>query len=211
MPAVPSLETTGAFVAVALVLAYAPGPDNVFVLMQSMARGARAGMLVVLGLCTGLCLHTAAVALGLAAVFAASALAFTILKVVGAAYLAYLAWQAYRAPARSLAEGRAETIAPRALYLRGVVMNLTNPKVLLFFLALLPQFVDPARGPVAPQIVWFGGCFIAATVVAFGSIALLAGAVGARLQRSERGQRLLHRASALVFAGLAVRLLTAVR
>jgi threonine/homoserine/homoserine lactone efflux protein len=207
----PSSETTTGFLAVALLLAFAPGPDNVFVLLQSMARGARAGMLVVLGLCTGLCFHTAAVALGLAAVFAASALAFTVLKVVGAAYLAWLAWQALRAPAQPIGREGAPPVPARALYLRGVAMNLTNPKVLLFFLALLPQFVDPARGAVAPQILWLGACFIAATVVAFGSIAVLAGAIGERLQRSERAQRVLHRASALVFAGLAVRLLAASR
>src|SRR5690606_22978683 len=96
----PSIETTSGFFIVALVLGITPGPDNVFVLMQSIASGKRAGLLVVAGLCAGLCMHTAAVALGLAAIISASPTAFTVLKVVGAAYLAYLAWQAFRAPAR---------------------------------------------------------------------------------------------------------------
>src|SRR5574337_1879284 len=93
-----SIETTATFFAVSVLLGAAPGPDNLFVLMQSAVRGRRAGMLVVLGLCTGLLGHTAAVAVGLAAVFAASATAFTLLKFVGAAYLAWLAWQALTAP-----------------------------------------------------------------------------------------------------------------
>ena len=90
----PSLDTLLAFLATALVLGFTPGPDNLFVLMQSATHGRRAGLLVTLGLCTGLLAHTAAVALGLAAVLAASATAFTMLKLAGAAYLLYLAWGA---------------------------------------------------------------------------------------------------------------------
>jgi threonine/homoserine/homoserine lactone efflux protein len=166
---------------------------------------------VVLGLCTGLVVHTAAVALGLAAVFAASAAAFTVLKAVGAAYLAWLAWQAFRAPAAPLAEGVRPAIPGWRLYGRGIVMNLTNPKVVLFFLAFLPQFVRTELGPVAPQLAWFGLLFIAATLFAFGLVAYLAGSLGARLRRSERAQRLLNRATAVVFAGLALRLVLARR
>lgn len=209
--AMPSFDTTLGFFAVALLLGYTPGPDNLFVLMQSVSQGRRAGVWVVLGLCTGLCFHTAAVALGLAAVFAASPLAFTALKLIGAAYLAYLAWQAFRAPAQGLEEGSSQALPQRELYLRGVVMNLTNPKVLLFFLALLPQFVEPQAGPVAAQIVWFGAWFIVATVVSFGTVAILAGSIGKWFQGSQRAQQLLNRACALVFAGLAVRLLLATR
>jgi threonine/homoserine/homoserine lactone efflux protein len=90
-------------------------------------------------------------------------------------------------------------------------MNLTNPKVLLFFLAFLPQFVDADAGAVAPQVVWLGLWFIAATLLAFGTIAWLAGAIGERLRRSPRWQRWLNRIAATVFAGLAVRLLAVPR
>ena len=102
MAPMPSIETLVAFFGVSVLLALTPGPDNIFVLLQSAQRGWRAGMCVVLGLCLGLVGHTAAVALGLAAVFAASGMAFTVLKVVGAAYVAWLAWGALRAPASGM-------------------------------------------------------------------------------------------------------------
>ena len=212
----PSLETLITFFGVSLLLGLTPGPDNLFVLVQSAQRGWRAGMAVVLGLCVGLVVHTAAVALGLAAVFAASAMAFTALKWCGAAYLAYLAWQALRAPA-ALACEAAPTAAVasgpsgRRMVARGAVMNLTNPKVLVFFLAFLPQFADPARGPVALQLMVLGAVFIVATLLVFGAIACFTGAFGALLQRSARAQTVLNRVAGLVFLGLAVRLATAER
>jgi threonine/homoserine/homoserine lactone efflux protein len=204
----PALETTVGFFTVAVLLGFTPGPDNLFVLMQSVSRGRRAGLLVMLGLCAGLCVHTAAVALGLAAVFAASPMAFVVLKVAGAVYLLYLAWQAFRAPASAPGSDDGTPAPAMKLFGRGVVMNLTNPKVLLFFLAFLPQFVDTGAGPVAPQVVWFGLWFIVATLIAFGTIAWLAGAIGERLRRSQRAQLWLNRAAGIAFAGLAVRLLS---
>lgn len=212
----PSLETLITFFGVSLLLGLTPGPDNLFVLVQSAQRGWRAGMAVVLGLCVGLVVHTAAVALGLAAVFAASAMAFTALKWCGAAYLAYLAWGALRAPA-AVASGAAPAAAAgtapsaRRMVVRGMVMNLTNPKVLVFFLAFLPQFADPARGPVALQLMVLGAVFIVATLLVFGAIACFTGAFGALLQRSVRAQTVLNRVAGLVFLGLAVRLATAER
>ena len=216
----PSIETLLAFFGVSVLLALSPGPDNIFVLVQSAQRGWRAGMCVVLGLCLGLVGHTAAVALGLAAVFAASAVAFTVLKVCGAAYLAWLAWGALRAPvaggdapAAGAAAAGERPAASGALRMvgRGVVMNLTNPKVLVFFLAFLPQFADPARGAMARQIMLLGLVFMLATLLVFGAIACFSGAFGAILQRSARAQRLLNRVAALVFLGLALRLATAQR
>lgn len=209
----PSLQTALAFFAVSALLALSPGPDNVFVLLQSAMRGPRAGMLVVLGLCSGLVVHTAAVALGLAAVFAASAAAFTALKWIGAAYLLYLAWQAFRAPVDAAAaggEGGAAAAGGR-MYWRGVVMNLTNPKVAIFFLAFLPQFADPARGPIAPQLLGLGAIFILATLLVFGAIALGSGLFGTLLQRSMRARRALNWLAGTVFVALAARLATAQR
>ena len=210
----PTLQASLAFFAVALLLALSPGPDNLFVLVQSATGGRRAGFAVVAGLMLGVMVHTLAVALGLAAVFATSATAFTVLKLLGAAYLLYLAWGAWRAPAMLVASDAGAPAHPPPwprLMARGVVMNLTNPKVVLFFLALLPQFVQPGQGPVAGQIVWFGALFILAASVVFGAVVLAADALRARLARSARAQRGLNRAAALVFVGLAARLALAER
>lgn len=207
----PDTHTLFSFFGIAVLLALTPGPDNLFVLMQSALWGRRAGIIVVLGLCTGILGHTAAVAVGLAAVFAASPLAFTALKLSGAAYLAYLAWQVLRAPAGAATAARPARLDPGRLYARGIVMNLTNPKVLLFFLAFLPQFTSPAAGPIGAQIVVLGSVFIAATLLVFGAIAVFSGAAGALLQRSARARRILNVAAGLVFIGLALRLIAASR
>jgi threonine/homoserine/homoserine lactone efflux protein len=205
------LETAWVFFAASVALAVAPGPDNIFVLAQSAMHGPRAGLLVTVGLCTGLVGHTAAVALGVAAVFATSAVAFTVLKFVGAGYLLWLAWGAFRAGAAELGDGGQPALGARALYLRGVVMNLTNPKVAIFFLAFLPQFADPARGALAPQIVFCGVLFMISALLVFGTIAWTAGRLGERLRRSPRAQVALNRLAGLVFVGLALRLATSAR
>ena len=204
----PSIQTNIAFFSLALLLAFTPGPDNLFVLVQSASQGWKSGALVVLGLCTGLLVHTGAVAFGLAALFAASAVAFTVLKFAGAGYLAYLAWKVWRGDGNVSEDARAEMGSHWRLYIRGIVMNLTNPKVVLFFLALLPQFVQPRVGPVAVQLCWFGFLFILATLLAFLSIAYAAGYFGEKLRRSQKAQRFLNRTTAVVFAGLAARLVT---
>lgn len=217
----PSLETLLTFFGVSVVLGLSPGPDNLFVLLQSAQRGWRMGIAVVVGLCMGIVVHTSAVALGLAAVFAASEVAFTALKWCGAVYLVYLAWGAWRAPVS--VQPQAVDGAPAAqpapitagemlrMVLRGVVMNLTNPKVLIFFLAFLPQFANPAIGPVAPQIFVFGAVFIVATFLVFGGIAIFSGVFGNYVLRSEKGQFWLNKITALVFVGLAVKLATSQR
>jgi threonine/homoserine/homoserine lactone efflux protein len=200
------LSTAAAFFAAAVVLGLAPGPDNIFVLTQSALRGRAAGIIVTLGLCTGLVVHTLAVAVGLAAVFQASALAFAGLKMAGAAYLIYLAWQAFRASAQGVRIGEAGRLGAGPLYRRGIIMNVTNPKVSLFFLAFLPQFADPARGPIAVQIAMLGGLFILATLLVFGAIALLAGSVGQRLATSRKAERVMNVMAGMVFTALALRL-----
>lgn len=198
-------ETLLAFFLAAVALAIAPGPDNLFVLAQSMLHGARAGLLVMLGLCTGLLFHTAAVTLGLAALIQASELAFTALKTAGALYLLWLAWQAFRAGSARVADA-APALSAGAYFRRGIVMNISNPKVSLFFLAFLPQFADPARGALAPQLALLGGVFIVSTLLVFGAIALAGGRLGIWLAHKPGAQRLLNRIAALVFVALAARL-----
>ncbi|AZG15790.1 LysE family translocator [Cupriavidus pauculus] len=207
----PPIETLLPFLGIALLLSLAPGPDNIFVLLQSAMHGTRAGLTVVLGLCTGLLVHTAVVAVGLAALLAASAVAFTILKVAGALYLVYLAWQAFRAPVGQVGTPGHAARPVRNMYLRGVVMNLTNPKVVIFFLAFLPQFVNPQQGHVAVQLMVLGFVFIVATLLVFGSIAWFSGVFGRVLMRSARVQRAVNWFAGTVFLALAGRLVLSQR
>jgi len=200
------IESLFTFVAVSVILALAPGPDNIFVLTQSALHGRREGVLVTIGLCTGLMVHTTAVALGVAAVFQTSAAAFTALKIVGALYLLYLSWSAFSASASGLESSKSNKLSGARLYRRGIIMNVTNPKVSIFFLAFLPQFAAPENGPVAQQIFIFGAIFILITMVVFSSIALLAGMLGAWLQQSPKAQIYLNRLAGSVFAGLAIKL-----
>jgi threonine/homoserine/homoserine lactone efflux protein len=203
-----STETLIPFLSASVLLALAPGPDNIFVLTQSTLRGRGAGIAVMLGLCTGLVVHSSAVALGVAAVFQTSAIAFSLLKFIGAGYLLYLAWHAFRASAEKI-PNRAESGLTRwKLYRRGIIMNITNPKVSIFFLAFLPQFATPEKGPIAAQILLLGGLFILSTMVVFGGIAILAGTIGRWLNRSDRTQKIMNRVAGTVFIGLALKLAT---
>ncbi|MDH5856754.1 LysE family translocator [Lampropedia aestuarii] len=203
----PSIETTTSFMLVIFLLGFTPGPDNTFVLMQSISRGRRAGFIAIAGFCVGICVHTAAVALGLAALVAASAVALTVLKIAGAVYLGYLAWQAFHAPVQVLPNQQVGAGDGLRLFMRAIVMNLSNPKLLLFFVAFLPQFVDSGAGPVELQVAWFGLCFVMNTVLVFGTIVLCASWIGRGLRQSPRAQRYLNRACGVVFAALGGRLL----
>lgn len=210
MPVQP-IDVLLVFFLASTLLALTPGPDNLFVLAQAAQRGRLAGIAVTGGLCTGLLVHTAAVALGVAAIFQASALAFSLLKYIGAAYLLYLAWQSFRAGADTDGGAQRGNQGLKKLYGRGIVMNVTNPKVSLFFLAFLPQFTDPANGPLLPQILLLGLLFILSTILIFGGISILAGGIGARFRRSARAQLVVNRLAATVFVTLAVKLALAER
>lgn len=203
----PSPESLSAFVIASTLLGLAPGPDNLFVLTQSALYGRRAGVLITLGLCTGLLVHTALVALGVAAVLQTVPAAFTALKILGACYLLYLAWQAFRARAAPVDGQVSSTLTGARLYRRGILMNLSNPKVALFFLAFLPQFVDAEQGGAAAQILMLGVIFIGVTLVVFGGIAILAGTLAQALARSARAQWYLNRLAGVVLAGLALKLM----
>jgi threonine/homoserine/homoserine lactone efflux protein len=202
----PPVDALLLFFSTSILLALAPGPDNLFVLVQAAQRGKLAGLAVTLGLCTGLLVHTAAVALGLAAVVKASALAFNLLKYIGAVYLLYLAAEVFWGGSDNGGGPRAVDLPLARLYRRGIIMNVTNPKVSIFFLAFLPQFADPHYGPLVPQIIVLGGLFIIATIIIFGGISLLAGAWGERFRRSDRARRVLKWLTGGVFVGLAIKL-----
>lgn len=203
-----STESILAFTGVSALLSLAPGPDNIFVLTQSALYGRKSGILVTLGLCTGLLVHTTLVAVGVAAIFQTSVVAFTALKVIGAAYLLYLAWHAFRASVQRLDVARSNVHSSGALYRRGIIMNISNPKVSIFFLAFLPQFASPEKGSLAIQIFLLGGVFILVAFVIFAAIAFLSAVLGDWLQRSSRAQKYLNRIAGVVFVALALKLIS---
>ncbi len=209
-----TLDVMLTFFATALLLGIAPGPDNIFVLTQSALYGMGAGVATTLGLVTGLCVHTTAVALGVAVIFQTSPVAFTLLKITGAAYLLWLAWLSFRAGSirtNDTAQDHTSSFADfpgyAALYRRGIVMNVTNPKVSIFFLAFLPQFCNPARGSVALQVLWLGLLFILATIIVFCTVAALGGRLAIWFNKSQKGQICIQRIAGCVFVGLAAALL----
>lgn len=202
----PSPEICAAFFAASLVLGIAPGPDNIFVLTQSALYGARAGICTTLGLVSGLFVHTFAVAIGVAALIKASPWAFVCLKFFGAAYLCWLAWLSLRAGASRTGAARSVFPGYWALYRRGIIMNVGNPKVLLFFLAFLPQFCVPGAWPLWLQIVFFGFLFLLATLLVFCPIACLGGKLADWFNKSAKSQIIMHRIAAAIFLLMALSL-----
>jgi threonine/homoserine/homoserine lactone efflux protein len=194
------------FISVAVALALVPGPDNIFVLTQSALHGRAAGFVVTLGLASGLVFHTTAVAFGVAVIFQTSQYAFAVLKYIGAAYLLYLAWKAFRASASKLSGETAPRETAPKLYLRGLIMNIANPKVTIFFLAFLPQFVDPANGGMVGQFYQLGALMAVTTICVFGLVAFTAGSLGNWLKRSPSAQIWINRVSGVVFVSLALKL-----
>lgn len=200
------VDTLLLFVSVGLALAAVPGPDNIFVLTQSAMHGRIAGLVVTLGLASGLLFHTTAVALGVAVIFQTSQYAFMILKYAGAAYLLFLAWKAFGASRNQFSNKPPPPEGALKLYLRGLIMNIANPKITIFFLAFLPQFVDPANGSMIAQFYQLGGLMFLITIVVFGAVALAAGSLGDWLKGSPRAQIWINRASGVVFVSLAAKL-----
>lgn len=201
------LELLVLFFGASLLLGLLPGPDNLFVLSQSLVFGSRAGMLVVLGLCTGLIFHTTLVTLGLAALIAASEQLLLLIKIVGMGYLLYLAVLSWKDSGGQGVTKPKRKLSNWQLYRRGIIMNSTNPKVALFFLAYLPQFVDISYGTVSTQIMLLGFLFMLSTVLVFGAIALLAGRYSERLNQSAKKRMMLNRSVSLLFILLAANLL----
>ena len=190
------------FVGAALLLLVVPGPAVLYIVTQSVAYGRRAGIASVAGITTGTLVHIAAATVGLSALLASSALAFDVVKYLGAAYLIVVGM-------RRLAglEPPEEPQLPRMgelgrLYRQGIVVNVLNPKTALFFLAFLPQFVEPDRGAAWPQILVLGLLFAALGFVSDGVWALVAGSLGERLRRSRRFPLVRRYVSGSVFVGL---------
>ncbi|MBM6760124.1 LysE family translocator [Megamonas hypermegale] len=171
------LSTFLYFLIASMLLTIAPGPDIMYLLAKSLADGARSGISLALGLTTGLIFHTTLVIIGVAAIIQQSPLAFAILKYAGAAYLLYLAWGAFHAQGNLKLNAVNKSGSYFKLYRRGVIMNVLNPKVLLFFLAFLPQFVNLNSDSVSLQIAFLGFIFGLQTLVIFSLVAICAGKV----------------------------------
>ncbi|WP_415888419.1 LysE family translocator [Neptuniibacter sp. SY11_33] len=206
-----SFDVLIGFIVASTLISYAPGPDNIFVLIQSILHGRKAGIVVTLGLCTGLLFHTLAVTLGVAAIFQASALAFTLLKVVGVGYLLYLAFMSFRTAAAKVSLSEQPQLSALQLYRRGILMSSTNPKLAIFFMAFLPQFADPAIGSVSQQLFALSLVFIVVAFFVMSSVALLSGSLRGWVQDSELGQSIINKVAGTVFVGLALKLVTTER
>lgn len=175
------------FLGAAIVLTVMPGPDNLFTLAQAIAKGKKAGIFTTLGLCTGLIVHIAATTIGISAVIYQSAFAFTIVKYAGAAYLLFLAFKSFSDKGSNLNLNNEDTLDYKSLYKKGVIMNLLNPKVSLFFLAFFPQFIHYGNGNVSVtlQMLMYGILFLLQTLVIFTLISMFAGKVGYFLRKNE--------------------------
>ena len=206
-----SVDVLIGFIIASTLISYAPGPDNIFVLIQSILHGRKAGIIVTLGLCTGLLFHTVAVTLGVAAIFQASALAFTLLKIVGVGYLLYLAFMSFRAAAAKVSMSEQPQLSTMQLYRRGILMSSTNPKLAIFFMAFLPQFADPAVGSLSQQLFTLSMVFIVVAFFVMSSVALLSGSLRGWIQDSELGQSIINKVAGTVFVGLALKLVTTER
>lgn len=187
----------GLFIAASALLTLAPGPDIVYVLTRAIAQGPRAGVAAALGFASGCVFHTLLAAVGVAALIRSSDLAFDLVRYAGAAYLAWIGIQALRHRTGFSVEGASDRRALGAIYRQAVLGNMLNPKVTLFFLAFLPQFVDTAAGHVGWQMALLGAIFMVQTAAVFGAVAIFSGLIGAWVRRKPViGERL------NVFAGI---------
>ncbi|HEV8411362.1 MAG TPA: LysE family translocator [Gemmatimonadaceae bacterium] len=200
----PSGATFLRFGAAALVLLLIPGPAVLYIVARSMAQGRRAGLVSVMGTCTGAMVHVLAATLGLSALLVASAAAFAAIKWLGAAYLIYLGLRTiFSTPAIAAPD----SVAPRPvrrLYLDGVVVTVLNPKTGLFFLAFLPQFIDRARGSIAGQSLALGLTFVGLAIFTDGAYALLAGSAHRLVSPGKRAKTSLRYASGVTYVGLGI-------
>lgn len=178
----PELATLLVFAASALALVAIPGPNHVYIVARSVDQGRRAGFASAFGVETATLLHVGAAAVGLSAALASSATAFAVVKYAGVAYLLYLAVRTLIAPDEPADQAPAAATSTTRVFLDGLVVNLLNPKVALFFLALLPQFVDPLAGPAWTQILVLGAMLAAIGLASDLLYAIAAGRVGARLR-----------------------------
>ncbi|MBB5753092.1 LysE family translocator [Prosthecomicrobium pneumaticum] len=206
---IPSSPILAAYLVAVVVLTLTPGPDMTMFVGKAVSQSRAAGFAAFAGASTGLVVHTVLVAVGLSALLAASATAFLVLKIVGAAYLVYLAVQSLRhGSALSVGgAGKAETIG--AVYLKGLGVNLLNPKIIVFFVTFLPQFVDANDPHAAGKLIFLGLTFVVVATPISAVLIWFAGSIAAWLKRSPRATRAVDYVFAGVMGAFAVRLILA--
>ena len=200
----PSGPLLAGFIAAALVILLIPGPAVLYLVARSLAQGRRAGFVSVLGLSTGALVHVVAATVGLSAILVASAAAFTVVKMLGAAYLVYLGVRALLA-ARASSSEHPVPEPPRSssrIFADGVVVSVFNPKIGVFFLAFLPQFVDPAGGPVAQQVLFLGLLYVGLALITDGMYVLIASSLRGWLGGNAMRGPLPQYATGAIYIGL---------
>lgn len=195
--------TLAAFAAACLVIYALPGPDMAYIGSNALAGGRRAGLLAAIGTVIGAAGHATAAALGISVIFAASPLAFAVVKWAGVAYLAWLGWQTLRAPVEPSVQRAAARRRPAMIVAKGAAINLLNPKVALFFLSFLPQFTDPATGGLALQLGLLGAVFVAGAAFWCAGLALVFAWAGHRARVGARFARWQQRVTGVLFLGFA--------
>ncbi len=210
MSFLPELSVLAGFTLAAFILSITPGPDMTFFMSKTLTQGRKAGVIAILGATSGIMVHAVLAAIGISALLAASGFAFQILKLVGAFYLGYLAFQILRnGSALTLEEGLAPHESGRAIWLKAVMINLLNPKVVLFFVTFLPQFVSASDPNATAKLLFLGFMFIALSVPSCLAMVAGASAVSSFLRNSPRVMRLLDYSFAGIMAAFAVKLLSA--
>jgi threonine/homoserine/homoserine lactone efflux protein len=199
----PDSTTLALFAAATAALLLVPGPSVLFIVARTLEHGRRGGLVSMLGVEAGALLHVAAATVGVSALVAASPAALLVVKLAGAAYLLAMGVRAFRRPHEIASAAAADAgCSPGRLFRQGVLVDALNPKTAMFFLAFLPQFVDPGAGAVAGQTLVLGLCFVALATLSDGGYALLAGAVAERLRRSAVARDRLRRVSGAAYLGL---------
>jgi len=202
----PDILTLGPFLLAALALNLTPGADMTYVIARSASQGRLAGVAASFGIAGGSLVHATLAALGVSVLLAQSEAAFTAIKILGAAYLLYLAWKALMAGKAQLAGRTPPPAGLWRIFGEGMLTNVLNPKVALFILAFLPQFVDPKAGPAWLQIIILGTLFNISGTIVNCLVAMSAATAAGVLRGSATIGRWLNRLTALVFVGLALRL-----
>lgn len=193
------------FIAASALLTIAPGPDIIYVLTRGVSQGPRAGIAAALGFASGCIFHTVLAAVGIAALIRSSGLAFDLVRYAGAAYLVWIGIQALRHRSSFSVEGAHDMKTLGTIFKQSVLGNVLNPKVTLFFLAFLPQFVNAQSGNAGWQMALLGAIFMVQTVIVFGAVALFAGWIGAWMRRKPAIGARLNVFAGITFIALGVR------